>query len=65
MPDAHVQQRNKWTYRREYLGGVRAEESMVDAGPRVDAEPRLGDKPRVGAEPKGGGKSRVGAKPSL
>ena len=65
MADAHVQRRNRWTNRREFLGSVRAEEPMVDAGPRVDAEPRLGERSGVGAEPRGGAKSRVGAEPSL
>jgi len=41
MPDAQVQQRNRWTYRREYLGGVRAEEPRVYAESRADGEASL------------------------
>jgi hypothetical protein len=48
MPDAHIQRRNRWTYKREYLGDVRGEE------PRVDAEPRVGAKSRVDAKSTGG-----------
>jgi len=53
MPDAQVQQRNRWTYRREYVGGVRVEE------PRVEAEPR------EGAESMGFAMARGAAEPGL
>jgi len=59
MPDAHIQRRNRWTYKREYLGDVRGEE------PRVDAEPRVGAKSRVDAKSRGGATSTGGAEPGL